>query len=63
MSLIALRVIGFIVLLAIGGALATYVFTQDKRWLRFAWQAFKYSLLVVVTVLIFLVFERLLLAV
>jgi hypothetical protein len=63
MTLIALRVIGFIVLLTIGGAVATYLFTQDKRWLRFAWQAFKYSLLVVATVLAFLVLERLLLAV
>jgi len=63
MTLIALRVIGFIVLLTIGGAVATYLFTQDKRWLRFAWQTFKYSLLVLATVLAFLVFERLLLAV
>lgn len=63
MTLVALRVIGFIVLLTIGGAVATYLFTQDRRWLRFAWQVFKYSLLVVAVVFAFLIFERLLIAV
>ncbi len=63
MTLVALRIIGFIVLIAVGGSVATYLFTQDRRWLRFAWQVFKYSLLVVATVLAFLFLERLLLAV
>lgn len=63
MTLVALRVIGFIVLLAIGGAVATYFFTQDRRWLRFAWQVFKYSLLVVIVVFAFLILERLVIAV
>lgn len=63
MTLIALRVIGFIVVLIVGGAVATYLFTQDRRWLRLAWQVFKYSLLVVAVVMAFLVLERLLLAV
>jgi len=63
MTLVALRIIGFIVLITVGGAVATYLFTQDRRWLRFAWQVFKYSLLVVAVVLAFLFLERLLLAV
>lgn len=63
MTLVALRVIGFIVLLMIGGAVATYLFTQDRRWLRFAWQVFKYSLLVVAVVFAFLILERLLISV
>ncbi len=62
MSLIALRIIGLIVLLMVGGSIATYLFTQDRRWLRFAWQSFKYSLLVVAVVFAFVALERLLLS-
>ncbi|MCC7547196.1 MAG: hypothetical protein IT532_05480 [Burkholderiales bacterium] len=61
MSLIALRIIGFIVLITVGGSVAMYLFTQDRRWLRLAWQVFKYSLLVIAVVFAFLVFERLVL--
>ena len=63
MTAVALRIVGFLVLLAIGGSIAMYVVTRDRRWLRFAWQAFKYALIVVAIVLAFLALERLILAV
>lgn len=62
MTAVALRIIGFLVLLAIGGAMLMYVVTRERRWLRFGWQAFKYTVIVVLIVLAFLAFERLILA-
>jgi len=63
MTLVALRVVGFLVLLAIGGSLLLYVVTHERRWLRFSWQVLKYSLIMVVIVLAFLALERLILAI
>jgi hypothetical protein len=63
MTAVAFRVIGFLVLVAIGAALVTYLVTRDRRWLRFAWQVLKYSLILTLIVLAFLVLERLILAV
>jgi hypothetical protein len=63
MTAVTLRIIGFLVVLAIGASVALYLITQDRRWLRFAWQIFKYALIVAAVVLVFLVLERLILAV
>jgi hypothetical protein len=63
MNAVVLRVIGFLVLITIGASLVTYLVTKDKRWLRFAWQVLKYSLILVLIVLAFLALERLVLAV
>lgn len=63
MSAVLLRIVGFIVLLVIGAGVAMYLFTGDRRWLRFAWQVLKYALLVAAVALAFLVLERLILAV
>ncbi len=63
MTAVALRVVGFLVLIAIGASLVTYLVTKDRRWLRFGWQILKYSLILVLIVLAFLALERLILAV
>jgi hypothetical protein len=63
MTAVALRVIGFLVLVAIGASLVTYLVTRDRRWLRFAWQTLKFSLILTLIVLAFLALERLVLAV
>jgi hypothetical protein len=63
MTAVALRVIGFLVLIAIGASIAAFVATRDRRWLRFAWQVLKYSLIVVLIVVAFLVLERLIIAI
>ena len=38
MTAVALRVVGFLVLIVIAGAMGMYVFTKDRRWLRWARQ-------------------------
>ncbi len=63
MTAVTLRIVGFLVVLAIGAAVVLYLITQDRRWLRVAWQVFKYALIVAAVVLAFLVLERLILAV
>ena len=63
MTAVVLRLGGFLVLIAIGASLVAFLATQDRRWLRFAWQVLKYSLLLALIVLAFLALERLVLAV
>jgi hypothetical protein len=63
MSAVLLRIVGFIVLITIGAGIVTYLFTGDRRWLRFSWQVLKYALLIAGVALVFLAFERLILAV
>ena len=63
MTAVALRVIGFLVLIAIGASVVTFLVTKDRRWLRFGWQVLKYSVIVALVVLAFLTLERLILAV
>jgi uncharacterized membrane protein len=63
MTAVALRLIGFLALVAIGASVVTYLVTRDRRWLRFAWQLVKYSLIITLVALAFLALERLVLAV
>ena len=61
--MLLIRVVVLIVAITLGVAVGFYIFTGDRRWLRFAWQIFKYALFVVVLVLLLLAGERLLVAV
>ena len=63
MSGVALRAVGFLVLIAITVAVAMYVFTQDRRWLRWAWRMFAGAVAVALIVAAFLVLERLVIAI
>ena len=63
MTAVLLRLAGFLVLIAIGASIAAFLLTQDRRWLRFAWQILKYSLVLALIVVAFLALERLVLAI
>jgi hypothetical protein len=56
--LLVLRIVLFVVVLVIGASLAAFLFTRDRRFLRFAWQTFKYAVLFAGVVLILLALER-----
>ena len=58
-----LRVLGFIVLITIGASLVTFLLTKNRRYLTFAWQVFKYGMVMAIVVLAFIVFERLVLVI
>jgi hypothetical protein len=54
-----LRFVGFLLLIAIGASLLIYFITHDRRYLTFAWQVLKYGMAMVIIVLVFLLFDRL----
>jgi cellulose synthase/poly-beta-1,6-N-acetylglucosamine synthase-like glycosyltransferase len=61
MSWIVLRLVAYLVVLAIGASFVTFLWTHDRRWLRFAWQIFKYALILILIVLALFALERLVL--
>jgi hypothetical protein len=56
--MLALRVIGLLVVLIIGASVVTFLVTQDRRWLRFALQVFKYGILIALLIVGLLALER-----
>ena len=58
-----LRGVGFLILITIGASLVTYVLTRNRRYLTFAWQVLKYGMVMVIVVLTFILFERLVLVI
>lgn len=57
--MLVLRIVGFLLLIATGGSLVTYLLTRNRRYLTFAWQILKYGMLMASIVLAFMLFERL----
>ena len=59
LSLLLVRLLLFLSLETIAGALAFYVFKRDRRYLRFIAQVVKYTIFLTLAVLVFYAFERL----
>jgi hypothetical protein len=57
--LILVRLLLFIALATIAGALALYMIKRDRRYLRFVAQVVKFTILLLAGVLVFYAFERL----
>lgn len=57
--MLVLRIVGFLLLIAMAGSLVTYLLTRNRRYLTFAWQLLKYGMLMASVVLAFMLFERL----
>jgi hypothetical protein len=57
---VLVRLLLFLALAAIAVAIVLYLFTRDRRYLRFIGQVIKFTILLLVIVLIFFAFERLL---
>ena len=60
--MLLLRVLGLLLAIVVGTSVALYVFTGERRWLRIAWNSFRFGLLVAVGVLLLFALERLLVA-
>jgi hypothetical protein len=58
-----LRILGFFVVATIGASLLTYLITKNRRYVTFAWQIFKYGIMMAIIVLTFILFERLILVI
>jgi nucleoside recognition membrane protein YjiH len=57
--LLVLRIVAYLAVILIGASLAAFLFTRDRRFLRFAWQVLKYGLVFAGVVLALLALERL----
>jgi hypothetical protein len=60
--MVVLRFYLLIVLLTIGGALLVGMLLKDRRWLRFAWQLFKFSVVLLLVIGLAFTVGRLVLA-
>jgi hypothetical protein len=56
--MLVLRILGLLIALTIGVSAAIYFITGDRRYLRFAWQVFKYAVFLAVLVLGLMFLER-----
>ena len=56
---ILVRLLLFLALAAIAVAVVMFLFSKDRRYLRFIWQVVKFTVVILAVVLIFFAFERL----
>ena len=57
--MVLVRLLLFLAIAAIAVAVVLYIFSRDRRYLRFIWQTAKLTVLILAIVLIFFAFERL----
>lgn len=58
--LIVIRLLGFLAVATMGAALVAFVITRNRRWLRFAYQVLRLSVVTGVVLVLLYVLERLL---
>lgn len=58
--LIALRIIGLAVVIALAFTVVAWLVTRERRWLRIAWRIFKYAVFGLAFVLLLFAAEALL---
>jgi tetrahydromethanopterin S-methyltransferase subunit D len=61
--MLIIRIVGFLALLSIGGALAFYAITRDRRYLALAGRILRVALFVAAAFMAFYVLERVILVV
>jgi len=59
--MLVLRLIGMLVLIALVGASALYLFTRNRRYLTFAWRVFQFGFIFLLVFLMLYALERLVL--
>lgn len=58
--MLLLRIIGLLAAITLAVSVLLYMLSGERRYLSFAWRVFKYSLFVVVLILLLFASERLL---
>jgi len=58
--MLLLRIIGLLAAIALAVSVLLYMLSGERKYLSFAWRVFKYSLFVVVLILVLFASERLL---
>lgn len=59
--MIVLRIAGFLALITIGASLVMYLFTRDRRYVKFAWRVIQLAFIFLIVFMVFYVLERLVL--
>lgn len=59
--MLVLRLVGILVLIAILGAIALFLFTRNRRYLTFAWRVFQFAFIFLLVFMALYVLERLVL--
>lgn len=57
--MLILRIVGALLVIAIGASAAVYLVTKDRRWLRFSWQILKFGLIILLIFFTLFALERL----
>jgi hypothetical protein len=57
--MLVLRILGALLVIALGLSTAVYLVTKDRRWLRFIWHLFKVGVLIILIILLLMALERL----
>jgi len=58
--MLLLRIIGLLAAIALAVSVLLYMLSGERKYLNFAWRLFKYSIFVVVLILVLFASERLL---
>jgi hypothetical protein len=58
--LIVIRLLGFLAIATIGASVVAFIVTRNRRWLRFAYQVLRLSVVVGVVLVLLYMLERLL---
>ncbi len=58
-----LRLVGFLVLIAVAGGVALYLFTRNRRYLKFAWRVVQFGLIFLLVFVTLYALERMILVV
>jgi len=53
-----IRLLLFLVITTIGVSLTAYVFTRDRKYLKFAWNTFRFTLMFLLALGVMLMLER-----
>ena len=61
--MLVLRLVGILVLVAVAGGIALYLFTRNRRYLTFAWRVFQFGLIFLLVFVTLYALERLILVV
>lgn len=57
------RLVGILVLIAVAGGVALYLFTRDRRYLTFAWRVVQFGLIFLLVFVTLYALERVILVV
>jgi len=60
--MLILRLVGILLLIALAGSVALYLFTRNRRYLTFAWRVFQFGFIFLLVFVTLYALERLVLA-